>query len=98
MSEQATIKKERQVNLNTILMFIALGAMAWVGNETVANGKHLAAIDSIQGLRSESTTRLEKKVDELTSELTKQRDIVFDIRLQLASIPGVKMVRTPKDP
>ncbi len=86
-----TGSKQKQVNLNTVLMFIALGCMGWIGHETVSNGKEIAGMRESSLQKIDAWSRLEKKVDSLSND-------VNDLRVQLATVPGIRpSLRSPKD-
>jgi len=78
--------KRMVINMNSILMCIALGGLAWMGNETVQNGKLLASIVAVNPERVATVNRLEKKVDDLSVVVTKSQESIYELRIKLADV------------
>ncbi len=72
-----------QFNLNSILATIALAAMMWIGNATVDNGKKLSSMESVSIERAIGNVRVEKKLDDLAIEVSRQRDSILKVEMQM---------------
>ncbi len=78
MSEEG--KKEKQINVNTLLLAIIMAVLTYVGKTTVESSNAIARIDAILGTRLASGDRMESKLDALSKDVANQRETISELR------------------
>ncbi len=73
-------KKEKQINVNTLLLAIIMAVLTYVGKTTVESSNAIARIDAILGTRLASGDRMESKLDALSKDVSNQRETINELR------------------
>ena len=84
---------KKQLNLNTLILFIVLGVMGWIGHTTFESAKMLSGVAAAQPLRDQAVTRVEKKLEEMASQQdslseqqSEQRSQIMELRMEIKNL------------
>jgi predicted component of type VI protein secretion system len=80
------VEKPKQLNFNTVVSAIVLGAVVWVGNSIKDGTEKLSKIDNrmsvMEALNSDKIERLIR----IEAELSRQRDSLRDLQIDVTRI------------
>lgn len=78
--------KGKQLNFNTVLLTLALGAICYVGKTAMETSNSVARIDATLSSRLASGERMERKLDDISSQVNRQENSITELRSDLNSL------------